>query len=88
MNLQRRIASLRAPDGRGCLSSPRRDNDILALLEALEAAGKVIEAARRVTMAVLDMDSSAETMAIVRPIAAQELVGALIEWDKCRISGK
>ena len=35
--LQRRIASLRSPNGRGCPGGPYRDDDILALLDALEA---------------------------------------------------
>ena len=53
IDLQQRIASLRAPDGRGCPGGPRCDHDILALLDALEATtmlGEVLKIATIVTL--------------------------------------
>jgi hypothetical protein len=141
IDLQRRTEELRAPNGRGCPNGLRRDDDIVALLDALEnttaicecnqrnlnalmriaqvmcepgtitglgsiaeepidkalphlaetvwktwktterdeaevklvVAKKVIEAARWAMLAVLDPDSD--------PIAAEELVRAMAEWD-------
>jgi hypothetical protein len=162
INLQRRITELRKPGGRGCPGDPRRDDDILALLDALEeataenrrlkrqlafkapaslegdnqtchfckkpcsafagnpsewpialvpidsepgvvawhhtgcvterlaslvAATKVIEAARWAMLAAIDPDSDPGTLAIVRPLAAEELVRAMTEWDGRQTKG-
>jgi len=49
-----------------------------------QSAEKVVEAARWACVAVLDQTSDAETLAEVRPLAAQELVETLEKHDKLR----
>lgn len=51
------------------------------LAARLEAAEKVVSAARWVTVSALDCDTDVEVLAAVRPTAAEELLRALESYD-------